>query len=145
MIARKTLTLILPIFVWFFWTNHCAISDVFALVESSREHAPCHGHGDEGSPAGDAEGQGHHQECEKKGCCQPFLTGKSVDGPLLHVATLNDDQSLFSLFAHSNLFTPSTHPVLPFSLAPPDDWLRLHDLVTSLVTAPNAPPALPLT
>jgi hypothetical protein len=142
MIAKKALTLIVPIFVWLFWASHCIVSDAFALGGSSREHSPCHSDGDDGSPTADPEKQIHHDECQKKGCCQAFLTAKTVDGPSLELMTLNDSQRTLSLLAHLSLIAPSPQPLLTFSLAPPDDWLRPHDLVTSLVTAPNAPPAL---
>lgn len=141
MIAKKAFALIVPIFIWFLWTNHCIVSDAFALVESSREHSPCHSDSDEESRTTDPKKQSHHEECQKNGCCQVFLTAKTVDGPSLEVVKLSDPESALSLHAHLGLLAPSPQPFLTFTLAPPDDWLRPHDLVTSLVTAPNAPPA----
>jgi hypothetical protein len=113
------------------WANHCIIGDLYAASrkESQKQDSPCH-HDDKGGS------KSHHTKCQGEGCCQPaispsgdFLAKVAVEFPAMPMI-VNSSVPL----VHHSYVTPR---LVPEATGPP---LLANSLISSLTSAPNAPP-----
>ena len=84
----KSITYFAVFVAWVVFSNHCILSDAFAVQSTHQNH---HCHDEQGSKK-----SSHHDSCKDNGCCQPALQS-AVDS---------------SQLAQNICFTPALNPVL---------------------------------
>jgi hypothetical protein len=139
---KKRSAILLILVAWFLYTNHCILSDAFALSQSeksSTESSGCCPHSKEDNSKEQKEPLNHHSKCKDSGCCQPVFKGDS--SLKIGAAELFQADSFFEFIGPSwtvgALALELKRAYVPPINSPP---LNFSTSIDSLDLAPNAPP-----
>ncbi len=128
----RNLMLVLALGVW---NNHCILSDALAAgLPKSTSNSHCHNEKDDHH---NEKGTNHHSKCNDSGCCQPALQSADASSfsnqvVLYYTPVLSN---LFVIQIYSNL---EINPLSFFEGTGPPG--KQQTLISSLTSAPNAPP-----
>ena len=120
---------------WLVFANHCIVGDSLARLSPRAYH--CHDEGDSDGHQHNQESSNHHSKCKGGGCCQPALESStsflSQDASNVPILTVTLNQYIIELHSPTSIEYLSLFE----GMGPPD---TPKILVSSLYSAPNAPP-----
>lgn len=131
-----------------FWANHCIISDVLALAKKTKQtsdstpssplkNTPCHSK-DSGNTHSDESSNTKSSDCQKFGCCQPALNApvlKAIEIKLAELKPYFSPPLIIEDIFLSEVIGLKCRDDCIKDISPP------YQHISSLDTAPNAPPA----